>query len=257
MAKVSVVVLNYNGESILGACLESIARQKYKPDEVLVVDNHSTDKSIDVIETYDEVTYHILHKNLGYVCGVNQCIRDARNDIVLHLSNDVVLDPGCLGFLVNHHDECDIIQPSIFKPDGSVDNYGMRFVWPCFGTAIKKEPNRMLTKVSFQAMSVFMTTKTYMEKSGYFDVDFSPAYYEDVDFYLRNKPRVLVHSLAAAVHGQNTTFKRYYEKKEMSELCRKHRWLATKKHLNRVIQSLCSSKTSESSKTASGSSLPS
>ena len=50
--KVSVVIPSYNEEKYIGRCLEGIALQIEKPDEVIVVDNNCTDKTVEIAEKF-------------------------------------------------------------------------------------------------------------------------------------------------------------------------------------------------------------
>jgi len=94
MALVSVIVLNYNGERILPACLDSLRRQNYAALEVIVVDNASTDHSRELIrKKYPEVRLLARDKNSGFCAGNHAGIREARGDYIALVNNDVILPP--------------------------------------------------------------------------------------------------------------------------------------------------------------------
>ena len=61
---VSVIIPVYNGEQYLGEAIESVLGQTYRPLELLVVDDGSTDGSADVATSYPEVRY-IYQTNQG------------------------------------------------------------------------------------------------------------------------------------------------------------------------------------------------
>ena len=48
-AKVSIIIVNYNGQILLQKCLESISKIDYKNYEIIIVDNNSTDDTIDFV----------------------------------------------------------------------------------------------------------------------------------------------------------------------------------------------------------------
>ena len=50
--KVSIIIVNYNGKILLEKCLESVFKANYKNFEVIVVDNNSTDDSVNFITNY-------------------------------------------------------------------------------------------------------------------------------------------------------------------------------------------------------------
>ncbi|MCS6846683.1 MAG: glycosyltransferase family 2 protein [Anaerolineae bacterium] len=88
---VSVIVLNYNGERFLPACLDALRMQTYPADhfEVIVADNGSTDGSLHLLrEAYPWVRVHETGSNLGFAGGNNAAIAVARGDYIVLLNND-------------------------------------------------------------------------------------------------------------------------------------------------------------------------
>lgn len=96
----SIVVLNWNGKDLLAPGIPSIleaVRTDGRPHEVLVVDNGSTDGSLQYLEqSFPQVRVLALGKNLGFAEGNNAGVKAARNEIVILLNNDMVVDPGFL-----------------------------------------------------------------------------------------------------------------------------------------------------------------
>jgi GT2 family glycosyltransferase/glycosyltransferase involved in cell wall biosynthesis len=92
----SIVVLNWNGKDLLARGLPSILKAVQvdgRSHEVMVVDNGSTDGSREYLkECFPEVRVLALEKNLGFAEGNNAGVRAARNDIVVLLNNDMVVD---------------------------------------------------------------------------------------------------------------------------------------------------------------------
>lgn len=90
---VSVNILTYNAQDLIGPCLRSILKQTYDNIEVLVIDNASTDKTLDVIRRISPKIRIIRNKNnLGLSIGYNTGIRESKGEYVLCLNQDVVLD---------------------------------------------------------------------------------------------------------------------------------------------------------------------
>jgi len=90
---VSIVVLNWNGEAHVHRCLEHVIAQDYRPIEVIVVDNGSTDGSLTRIKSaYRDFVYIENQKNKGYAAGMNLGIEAAHGDCVVPLNQDVCLD---------------------------------------------------------------------------------------------------------------------------------------------------------------------
>jgi GT2 family glycosyltransferase len=101
MPKVSVLVLNYNGERFVKACLESIVAQEFPLCEVLFIDNGSADDSVRIAqESFPQVRLLSTGANLGFAGGMNFGINQSQGDLVLLLNTDVVLDRGFVGGMV-------------------------------------------------------------------------------------------------------------------------------------------------------------
>jgi len=104
MPRVAVVVVNWNGKSLLDACLASVADQQPAPARVIVVDNGSEDGSLAHLRSrWPNVVAIDAGVNLGFSGGNNLGIRDALAagaELVLLLNNDAQLLPGALAELV-------------------------------------------------------------------------------------------------------------------------------------------------------------
>lgn len=99
--RVTVVVPNWNGERFLNLCLTSLRRQSFEDFETIVVDNGSTDASVEFIQrNFPEVRVIRLGENLGFSAGVNAGIRASQAEYVVLLNNDTEVEPGWLEALV-------------------------------------------------------------------------------------------------------------------------------------------------------------
>jgi GT2 family glycosyltransferase len=86
---VSVVIVHYNGETLLDACLASVYAQPYRPIEVIVVDNGSADDSVAMVrQKYPDVLLSVEGRNLGYAEGNNRGVELATGEYVVLLNND-------------------------------------------------------------------------------------------------------------------------------------------------------------------------
>lgn len=95
---VSAVVCNYNGRGYLEACLASVLAQG--PDEVLVVDDASSDDSVAFLRAhFPTVRVLVLDRNRGPCAARNAGMRAAQHRWVLAVDNDAVLEPGVLARL--------------------------------------------------------------------------------------------------------------------------------------------------------------
>ncbi len=106
---VSIVIPNFNGRRHLEVCLSSIQNLTYKHFEIIVVDNASTDGSVDFVKAnYPKVKLFINAVNLGFAEGCNVGIRKAKGNYVALLNNDVEVDSSWLQelILVAQSDPC-------------------------------------------------------------------------------------------------------------------------------------------------------
>ncbi|MBI3120223.1 MAG: glycosyltransferase family 2 protein [Candidatus Kerfeldbacteria bacterium] len=99
--KVSLVTLNFNGKKFLEPLLHSLREQTYSPVEIIVVDNHSTDGSRELLQSrYPDVKLVENGTNLGFAGGNNSALPHCTGEYVGLINNDVVADPHYVEFLV-------------------------------------------------------------------------------------------------------------------------------------------------------------
>jgi GT2 family glycosyltransferase len=97
---VSIIIANWNGRHLLPGCLDALRLQTRPPDEVLIVDNASTDDSIPFIsQEYPWATVLPLPRNLGLAGATNAGIARSRGDILVTLNNDTIPEPTWLAAL--------------------------------------------------------------------------------------------------------------------------------------------------------------
>ena len=92
--RLSVIVVNWNLQEELAACLDSLRLQSHPELEVIVVDNGSHDGSAALVQnSYPECTLVAESENLGFAEGCNRGIAVATGDWIAMLNNDAVADP--------------------------------------------------------------------------------------------------------------------------------------------------------------------
>jgi GT2 family glycosyltransferase len=99
---VSVTIVTYNSGRFIKRCLESVLAQKYLNKEIIVVDNASTDGTIDILEQFEDRCRIVYNdENIGFAAAQNQAIRMSGGDWVLTLNPDVLLLPNFIQALVD------------------------------------------------------------------------------------------------------------------------------------------------------------
>ncbi len=98
---VSVTIVTYNSGRFIKRCLESILAQKYTRKEIIVIDNASTDGTIDILEQFEDRCKIVYNdENIGFSAAQNQAIRLSRGEWVLTLNPDVLLLPNFIEAMV-------------------------------------------------------------------------------------------------------------------------------------------------------------
>jgi GT2 family glycosyltransferase len=102
--KIGVLVLNHNGQRWLPTIYQSIREQSYPQAKIYLVDNASTDSSVEWTQKeFPEVTILRMPSNLGYCMAYNLAMKQAfadQCDWLIWANNDVKLEAGCLSAMV-------------------------------------------------------------------------------------------------------------------------------------------------------------
>lgn len=123
--KLSVVIVNYNVKYYLAQCLDSLLRSvKDIEHEVIVVDNHSHDGSVEYLCTkYPEVRFVASNHNLGFAKANNVAIRQSKGEYILLLNPDTIVGENtikeCLSFL-DSHPSAGSVGVKMLKADGEM-----------------------------------------------------------------------------------------------------------------------------------------
>ena len=87
--KISIIVPAYNEEKYIGKCLESIARQNEKPDEIIIVDNNCTDKTVEIAKKFGAII--VKEKKQGMISARNAGFNNAKYEILGRIDADTIL----------------------------------------------------------------------------------------------------------------------------------------------------------------------
>lgn len=110
--KVSIIVLNYNRPADTIDCINSLLKNDYPSYEIIIIDNYSTDDSLNAFKTcFPDLSIYSTNENLGYTGGINFGILKAKEkkpDYILLINNDTIVEPDFLSHMVlemeNHPD---------------------------------------------------------------------------------------------------------------------------------------------------------
>ena len=219
---VSVIVLNYNGKENTLKLLHSLQKTIYPNYEIIVVDNGSTDGSVEAIRKKDcSIVIVENTKNLGYSGGMNAGIRNSRGEHVVLLNNDMVVHhPNWLSELVkiaNQDREIGVVGPMLLEyamPEkiqqvGSVlSNWFLIGAWVPIGAG-QKDCGQYSKPIEV-TWTNGLIKRIVIERIGMLDEKMF-AYWEEVDFCFRAKKagfKIIVTPKSKIWHTGSATIKK-------------------------------------------------
>ena len=201
MDNYTIIIPHHNGEKILFRCLESINKSVNGSPEIIIVDNASTDHSIDAVKLkFPNINIIRSEKNLGYAGGCNLGAIEAKNNLIVFLNNDTVLSDDWDQSLFKRLEDETIssVQPKIknllnkeyFDYAGASGGFLDVFCYPfCRGrifSTIEKDTLQYQSEeeVFWASGAAFATKKNIFIDSGMFDTKFF-AHMEEIDYHWR------------------------------------------------------------------------
>jgi len=191
---ISVVVLNYNGQRYLNDCLSSLAAQTFCDFEVIVVDNASTDGSVEHIKAnFPWVRLVINKENRGFAGGTNSGIRAAEGELILTFNNDARADSRLLEHLQEPmaDSKVGVCAAKMLLADGRINSTGI-----CLSRSGAAWDRGMFEQdlgqydaeeeVFGACAGAALYRKEMLDEIGLFDEDFF-LYMEDVDLAFRGR----------------------------------------------------------------------
>lgn len=101
MEKVTIIVLNYNGQRFLEGCFSSLEKLDYPAFEIMVVDDNSTDESVSFVEeNFPKVKIIKNKENLGAPISFNKAVKEAKTELIVKADNDIIVDKNWLKAMV-------------------------------------------------------------------------------------------------------------------------------------------------------------
>ncbi|MCF8719355.1 glycosyltransferase family 2 protein [Nitrospina gracilis] len=193
---VVVIVVNHNSGGYLKACLESMKVQTRKPDRVIVMDNASSDGSLDQArDTLPEAELVCLDTNTGFAAANNRAVRQAGDCRWVALLNpDAAPDPDWLQSLLDAaaaHPDHSFFGSHLVQYDDSERLDGTGDVYHVCGLAWRRDHGRRAKLCRRETGDVFspcaaaaLYDRNAFLDAGGFDEDFF-AYFEDTDLAFR------------------------------------------------------------------------
>jgi GT2 family glycosyltransferase len=218
----TVVVVTWQGVHLLGACLDSLRRQTV-PHDVLVVDNASTDGTVEfVAREYPEVRVLRMPCNTGFAGGVQAGLDSSTAEFMALLNNDAVAEASWLAELLHEletHPEAGAVTSRMYlagRQPPTLNNTGVLLLPTGYGAdrdlgaddATRREAGEVF---GFSGGAALLRAAAVRDVGG-FPVPFF-LYYEDTDtswrlhaagWTVRYTPRAVVHHVHSASTDQSS-----------------------------------------------------
>ncbi|MEW6264663.1 MAG: glycosyltransferase family 2 protein [Thermodesulfobacteriota bacterium] len=192
---ISVIIPNFNGERVLGECLEALSRQTEPDLEVILVDNGSSDDSVRrARKIRPGLRVIAFDRNRGFAAAVNAGLKAARRELAALLNNDVVVEPSWLAEMKKELQADPLTfgvgSKMLLDPErGRINVVGIKLkAYPESASIGAGRPDQGQYDRPGQVFGVSAGATLYRRKIfedvGWFDEDYF-AYLEDVDLSFR------------------------------------------------------------------------
>ncbi len=229
--RVSVIIVNWNGERFLERCLTALMVQTVKPCEIILVDNASSDRSLEIVRRFHRVRLIALDQNAGFARGNNLAIKAAskESEWIVLINPDAFAEPHWLEALLvaaESNPEFDAFGSKLVNAvdpmvmDGAGDAYHVSgLVWrKAHGLPVSAAIENVCEVFSSCAAAA-LYRRSALCKIGGFDEDYF-CYVEDVDLGFRLRlagcrclyvPSSVAHHVGSGTTGgQHSDFAMYH-----------------------------------------------
>lgn len=218
--KVTIVIPTWNGVNLLKKNLNRVLETG--PDEIIIVDDGSTDDSVKLLNRFKNIKLIKHYKNLGFVKSVNNGVESATGDIIILLNNDVTPDKNFIEPLTAHFKDDKVFAVSCHEE-------GYSWAWAKFKNGfVEHGMGKPTTTVhdSFWASggSATFDRKKWVELGG-MDELYSPFYWEDIDICYRAQKRgwkILWEPDSIVKHEHESTISKYFSKSYISYISQRN-----------------------------------
>ena len=219
---VSIIIVTWNSQDVIDDCLSGLAVNGRNDIEIIILDNGSTDDTLDIISSYRSARLIKTGGNVGFAPACNEGIRQAKFDFILLLNPDARMDAAgvlALRQCLEIDPTVGAVAPVVKKSDGTYDPFKARNFPDLFSAVLRHsgigvlfprlvreiplpDTPKVRTEVPYVCGCAVMVPRAVFKRVGYLD-ETVPMYYEDLEFCARlNKSglKVVVTPLAEASH---------------------------------------------------------
>jgi GT2 family glycosyltransferase len=190
--KVDIIIVTYNAKKLLQRCISSIRKHTKKGSYLItVVDNCSSDGSIDLLKREKDINFIKNRKNLGFPKAINRGIRNTYNNLIACVDDDVEVKRGWLEGLVKYikNQKVGIVGCKIILPNGRIHaaEYRLKPISVVGKNEIDVGQKEYIREVDGLIGPCWLMKRELIKKVGYFDERFFPCQHEDIDYCLRTR----------------------------------------------------------------------
>lgn len=184
--KISVIIPLYNKEKVIFNTVTSVLNQTYKDFEIIIVDDGSTDNSIESISKIKDNRLRVLSKDNGGVSSArNFGLKNAKSEYIYFLDADDLILPDCLSSyaeLIEKYNNHNVFVANLKIRDQNSDEY-LYCKNKQYERIVKKPFKAYWNKEIYPRPGAMIIKKVCLKKIGYFNTEISR--HEDTEFVMR------------------------------------------------------------------------
>lgn len=176
---ISVIICSKNSERYISKCIDSVLNQTYTDIEVLVIVNDSSDRTLDILKSYDDERLRVFETNIGQLnYNLNFALDRCRGDVIARMDADDICSPFRFERQLPYLKNYDVVGSNLQLINEFGESTGGQLLFPESNDKIRK-------KIFYRAVlahpSIMMRKEVLMSVSGYMGGRFA----QDYDLWLR------------------------------------------------------------------------
>lgn len=225
----SIIILTQNSLRYTKECIDNILAYTKNKYELIIVDNASTDGTVQYLKSLENVTLITNNSNRGFSGGCNQGFHEANGEFIVLLNNDTIVTEGWLSNLIKwleSDENIGIVGPrsNFVLPQQAVANVTYKSMKKMQEFAAQWAESNSGKGFAVDYLSGFCMAfrKELLKQIGGFDERYYPGYFEDIDFSIRTsifgKKLWVANNVYIHHHGSRSfKTKRKYHRKILEE----------------------------------------